>query len=169
MASVLPTIEYKDSLVTLLANDTLELVTYRTIQEHADLLKAVITAYPERVAKSVWAHALRSYRRMRGWPVDNGWCRNEADKLTLCLRWIRANARRSHGGHTDEIMDIKRVYLDATASTKRRKVDTPVRSNDPIDESEASDGAMTACIEGDETDKSTRTTRSTSYARSASG
>ena len=119
MVQVLPIVSRGDNLITLLANDDLdvEIVTTRTIEEHAPLLKQIVSVFPKRIANSKWIATLKKYRRMRGWAPNERWAKDEGHKIGLCTGWIRANARRTpHGGHSKTVIEIKKVYLKALAT-----------------------------------------------------
>ena len=119
MVQVLPPVCKGDNVITLLANDDLdvEVVTTRTIEEHAPVLTKIVSVFPKRIAKSKWIATLKKYRRMRGWGPNPRWSMDEGHNIALCTSWIRANARRTpHGGHSKAVRELKKVYLKALAT-----------------------------------------------------
>ena len=147
MLGLLPTIDLGDNFVTLLANDDLdvEIVSMRTIEEHAAFLQQIVSVFPKRIAKSKWISTLERYRRTRGWAIDSRWTRDEAHKIVLCTAWVRANARRTpHGGHTQGVIDVKKAYLAALEEND---------SSDEMEDGEVRDADLEGSSEDGEDDE----------------
>ena len=129
MALMLPIVESPDVPLVqgMVGMDTVfERVALPTIDANEMLLARLITDFEKPPPKSTLLKVLARYRVLRSFPASPHWCRDEAEKLKMCWRYVLSNESRASSSPHESMRRLKNIV-----QSRKSSVVTSVAPDDP--------------------------------------